>query len=179
MKKDARSEPSSPLVLAAQSLEDELRRCEKAVEEAARLRLNSEKNVARAAEALTAASESRESIGGKVDALLGTIHAARGRMEELVGRMAARAGEIQERAGRLETHRASTAAIAASLRELNEFAKQTRDARQLLERLGPIEARIVGAFEAARADGFDDVTRDVAAMRDMLAAMRKKLDKHL
>ncbi|HYE98153.1 MAG TPA: hypothetical protein VEJ18_04540 [Planctomycetota bacterium] len=170
-----KKEPLSPLVLAAQELEDELRRCEKAVEEAARLRLNSEKHIARAAQALTTAAEGRDRMGGKVDALMGAIQAARGRMEELVGRMGARAGEIQERVARLETHRTATTEIGASFRELNEFAKETRDLPRILERLAPVEARVSRAFEEARADGFEDVARDIAALRDMLATMRKKL----
>lgn len=173
MKKDAN--PPSPLVLAAQALEDELRQCEKAVEEAARLRLNSEKNIGRAAQALTTAAETRDRIGGKVDALLGAINAARGRMEELVGRMGTRAAEIQARMARLEAHRAVTVEIGASFRELTEFARQTRDAAKIIERIVPVEARVAQAFEDARADDLDDVARDIAAMRDMLAAMRKKL----
>ena len=175
MKKNARPEDRSPLVLAAQALEDELAQCEKAAEEASRLRLNSEKNIGRAAQALTAAAEARDRIGGKVGALLAEINNARGRMEALVGRMGTRAGEIQARVAKLETHRVSTAEIGGALRELTEFAKQTRDAPGILERLAPVEARVSKAFEDARADDFDDVARDIAAMRDILAAMRRKL----
>jgi chromosome segregation ATPase len=169
------SEPVSPLVLAAQELEDEIRRCEKAVEEASKTRLNSEKNLGRAAQALKTASETRESIGGKVTALLAAINASRGRMEEVAARMEARAVEIQARMARLETLHAGTAEIGAAIREAAEFAKGAQDARQILERLTPIEERVGRAFEEARKEGFEDVARDVAGMRDMLASMRKKL----
>lgn len=160
---------------AAQELEDELRRCEKAVEEASKLRLNSEKNIGRAANALKEAVEERDRMAVKVTALLAAINAGRGRMEDAAKRMEARAVEIQARMTRLEALRAGTADVAAAVREVTEFAQQTKDARQLLERLAPLDARIAKAFEDARADGFEDVTHDIAGLRDMLASMRKKL----
>lgn len=169
------SEPPSPLVLAAQELEDELRRCEKAVEEASRSRLNSEKNIVRAAQALKTASEDRERMAGRLNALLAAINGAHGRMQEAAGRMEARAVEIQARVARLEALQAGTAGMGTSLRELSDFAKGSQDPRQILERMAPVEERVGKAFDEARAEGFEDVARDVAAMRDMLAAMRKKL----
>lgn len=169
------AEPPSPLVLAAQELEDELRRCEKDVEEAARLRLNSERNVGRAAQALHAASEGRERIAGKLNALLAALNAAHDRMEEVATHMQSRALELQGRLARLEALRASTAEIAVSVREVNEVAKGAKDPRDLLDRLDPIDARVARAFEEARAEEFEDVARDIAGMRDMLAAMRRKL----
>jgi chromosome segregation ATPase len=169
------SEPASPLVLAAQELEDEIRHCEKAVEEASRLRLNSEKNISRAAHALKTASEDRERMGGKVNALLAAINAAHGRIQEVAARMGERAVEIQARLARLEALQTTTAGLAGSVREATEFAKGTKDARQILDRLGPIEEQVGRAFEEARAEGFDDVARDMAGMREMLGSMRKKL----
>jgi DNA repair ATPase RecN len=169
------SEPVSPLVLAAQELEDELRRCEKAVEEASRLRLNSEKNIGRAANALKTASEDRERMAGKVQALLAAINAANARMQGVAAGMEARAVEIQARMARLEALHAGTADVGALVRELTEFAKESKDPRQILERLAPVEERVARAFEEVRADGFEDVARDVAGMRDLLASMRKKL----
>ena len=169
------SEPPSPLVLAAQELEDELRRCEKAVDEAVKLRLNSEKNIGRAANALKTAAEDRDRMGGKVNALLAAINASRGRMDDVAKLMEARAVEIQARVARLETLRVGTADIAASVREVTEFAQHVKDARQILDRLTPLDERIARAFEEARADGFEDVAHDIAGLRDMLASMRKKL----
>ena len=169
-------EPPSPLVLAAQELEDEIRRCEKTVEEASRLRLNSEKNIGRATQALKTASEDRERMAVKVGALLAAINAGRARMEEVTSRMQARAAELQERVARLEKLQEGTAEIGAMVREVNAFAGQVKDSRQILERLLAVEERIGKAIEEARAEGFDDVTRDVAAMRDMLRSLRNKLE---
>lgn len=170
------SDPVSPLVIAAQELEDELRRCEKAVDEASKSRLNSEKNIARAAQALKTASEDRERMAGKVTTLLAAIQSAQGRMQGLAERMEARAVEIQTRVARLETLQAGTADVGHALRELTEFSKGTKNPREILERMGPVEERVAKAFEEARAEGFEDVAHDVAAMRDALASMRKKLE---
>lgn len=169
------SDPASPLVQAAQALEEELRRFEKAVLDASHLRLNSEKNIGRAAHALTEASEGRGHLAVKVEALLAAINAAHGRMQQGAVDMEARAVEIQARLKRLEALRTSTAEIGAALREVTEFAQGVRDARQILERLAPVEERIGRAFEEARAEEFEDVAHDIAGMRDMLGAMRRKL----
>ena len=96
-------------------------------------------------------------------------------MEEVAARMSTRAAEIQARMGRLETLHASSVDIGGSVREMTEFAKQSKDARQILERLDPVEARVGKAFEEARAEGFEDVAHDIAGMRDMLSVLRKKL----
>lgn len=168
-------EAPSPLVLAAQELEDELRRCEQVVEEASKLRLNSEKNIGRAAQALKTASDARERMAGQVNGLLAAINVAHGRMQDVAARMEARAVEIQSRLARMETLRAGTEEVGASLRELSEFARGTKDARQILERLAPVEERVAKAFEEARSEGFEDVAHDIAGMREMLATMRRKL----
>ena len=88
------AEPPPALVLAAQELEDELRRCEEAVADAARLRLNTDKNIARAARALKTASEHREAMGAKVNALLAAIKDAGGRADTAASRMESRAADI-------------------------------------------------------------------------------------
>ena len=67
-------QPLPALVLAAQELEAELKRCEEAVADAAETRLNSEKHLARAGRALQAAAEHREGMGAKVEALLPGDH---------------------------------------------------------------------------------------------------------
>jgi chromosome segregation ATPase len=168
-------DPIAPLVLAAQELEDDIRRCEKAVEEASKLRLNSEKNIARAAQALKTASEDRERMAGKVNGLLAAINAAHARMQDAASRMEARALEIQARVARLETLQTGTAEIGTSLRELTELAKGLSDPKRILELMAPVEERVGKAFDEARAEGFEDIAHDIAGMREMLGSLRKKL----
>ena len=163
------------LVRAAQELEDELRRCEEAVAEAAKARLNTEKSIGRAARALKTASEHREQMGIKVNALLAAIKDAGGRADAAASRMEARAGDIQGRMERLQALQARSGEIAAAVREVTEFAPQAKSAGELVARLAPVEERIVLALQEARADDFDDVAHDLAGLKEMVAAMRRKL----
>ena len=169
------SAPLPALVAAAQNLEEELRRCEEAAAEAAKIRLNSEKHLARAAKALKAASEHREGMGAKVNALLAAITAARGRADEAAARMEARAGEIRARMDRFQAFQARSGEIAAAVRELTAFAKQAKSPKEILERLAPVEDRVAASQQEAREEDFEDVVHDLAALREMLAAMRRKL----
>lgn len=170
------SEPTPPLVLAAQDLEEELRRCEKAVAEAVRLRLNSEKHLTRSARELKTASDHRDRMGEKVNALLAAIHAARARAEDAAARMEQRAAEIQARMAGLQSLRDRALEIATAVREATEFAKQATESREILERLTPVEERVAKVLEEARADDFEDVSADLAALKEMLAQMRRKLE---
>jgi chromosome segregation ATPase len=169
-------EPLPGLVRAAQELEDELRRCEEAVAEAAKARLNTEKSIGRAARALKTASEHREQMGAKIKALLAAIQDAGGRAEAASSRMEARAGDIQARMERLQALQAGASEIAAAVRDLTEFARQAKDPREIVERLGPVEERIDRTQQEARADDFDDVAHDIAGLRELLASMRRKLE---
>jgi chromosome segregation ATPase len=170
------SEPTPALVLAAQQLEDELRRCEEAVADAARLRLNTDKNIARAARALKTAAEHRDLLGAKVNGLLAAINDARGRADQAAARMESRAAEIQARMEALQAYRGRAGEIAAAARDLSEFAKQAKTPQEILERMGAVDERIGKIQQEARDSDFDDVAHEVAGLREMLATMRRKLE---
>ena len=65
--------------------------------------------------------------------------------------------------------------IAAAVREATELAKQAKSAAELLGHLGPVEQRIDQVLQEARTDDFDDVAHDLAALKELVAAMRRKL----
>jgi hypothetical protein len=163
-------------VRAAQELDDELRHCEEAVTEASRLRLNTEKNIGRAARALQKASDHRETTGAKVNALLGAIQAAHARAEAAASGMEARATELQARLEQFLAFQARAAEIALAVRELTEFAKEARHPREIIERLGSVEDRVAGVQKEARAEDFDDVAHEISGLREMLASMRRTLE---
>jgi chromosome segregation ATPase len=169
-------EAPSAIVRAAEELEDELRRCEEAAAEAARVRLNTEKNIGRAARALKTAAEHRDQMGGKLKALLSAIKDAGARAEAAASRMETRAGELAARMERLQALQARAGQIAAAVRDATEFARQAKDPHEIVERLGPVEEQIARAQEEARADDFDDVAHDIAGLRDLLASLRRKLE---
>lgn len=170
-------DPVPGLVRAAQALEEELRHCEDAVAEAARIRLNSEKNIGRAARALQKADEHRNATGARVTSLQSAILEAHGRAEAATSRMAARAAELQARLERLQGLRTRSDDIAAAVHEVGEFAKGAKDRREILERLGPVEDRVAAAQQDARREDFDDVAHEMAGLREMIAQLRRKLEK--
>jgi len=168
-------DPDPALIRAAQDLEAELGHCEEAVAEAAKIRLNTEKNIGRAARALQKANEHRELTATRVAALLEAIQNASGRAQDATNRMAARATELQTRLEKLHALQARGEEIAATVREVTEFARQTKDPRQILERLTGVEERIAGVQTEARTDDFDDVAHDMSGLRDLIATVRRKL----
>ncbi|KAF0242489.1 MAG: hypothetical protein FD180_3872 [Planctomycetota bacterium] len=163
------------LVQAAQDLEAELRRCEDAVAEAAETRLNSEKNIGRAARALQAAAERRGALGEKVNALLAAIKEAQGRTETTVARMEARAIEVQARIEARKALQARGDEIAADVREVAALAKEGAERKRIAERIAAVEIRVAAVLEEARAAEFVDVAHDVDGLRQMLASLRRKL----
>jgi len=171
-----RPSPTPPaLVLAAQELEAELKRCEEAVADAAGTRLNSEKHLARAGRALQVEAEHREGLGLKVAALLAAIKEAQGRAESAAARMEEIAAGIQARVERLKALQVRVDAFASDVRVVTQLAKDGAERAKIVERLGPVEERVAEAQKEARAEEFDDVAHAIDGMRQMLAALRKKL----
>jgi division protein CdvB (Snf7/Vps24/ESCRT-III family) len=169
-------DPIPALVLAAQELEDELRRCEEAVTDAVRVRLSTEKNIGRAGRALKAAADHRDQMGAKVNGLLAAINGARARADEAAARMEKRAGELQARMEQLLAFQGRAADIAVAVRDLHDFAKQAKTPQEILERMGLVEDRVGQAQQEARTNDFDDVAHDIAGLKEMLATLRRKLE---
>jgi chromosome segregation ATPase len=164
------------LVLAAQQLEDELRRCEEAVAEAVKASLTTEKNIGRAARALKTAGEHGQQMEARVNALLAAIHGARGRAEAAASQVQTRAAEIRARMEQLQAFQARSGDISVAAKELTEFARSAQGPKDILERLAPIEERIARARQEAQAEDFDDVAHDLAGLQEMLASLRRKLE---
>lgn len=168
-------EPAPDLVRAAQDLENEIRQCEETLVEASKVRLNSEKNLGRAARALQKANEHRDQTAARATALMGAIQAAHGRAEAVTSRMAARAAELQTRLQQFQDLQARVGTIAEAVREVTEFTKGAKTPGEILERLTPVETRVEGELKEARAQEFDDIAHEIAGLREMLAAVRRRL----
>jgi chromosome segregation ATPase len=169
--------PPSALVEAARELETAMARCEETLAEAAKLRLHSEKNVHRAARALQAAAEGHAALGGKVAALLDAIRGLQGRADEAARRMGERAAEIRDRQERLKSLQDRAADLGAAVRQLTDFAREAPGPAPVLERLIGVEERLGALLGDARAAEFEDVVRDLNALRQMLAALHAKLSR--
>lgn len=166
--------PPPAIVVAAEALEAEMQRCEEALADGEKLRLTSGKNVGRAARALQAAAECHSALGGKVSALLEAINGVRARADRAAGRMETRATEIQARQARLKLLQDRSGEIALAVRDVTESAKSSKPA-DLLTKLAPVQEAVGRLLEESRGEGFEDVTRDIDGLRQMLESVRSKL----
>src|SRR3954462_13844197 len=101
-----KNDPGNELSEAALALAHELKKFEDLAEQAARVKLNTEKNLERATEALTRAAESQDRINAHVQKLVAAVPAARQKQEADAAALMARAQQIaarrQEFAGLLQ-----------------------------------------------------------------------------
>jgi len=166
------------LITAATALEGTLHKLRELVERALHGPLSTRKQIERTAAALTALASLEAEIGVHARALVGAIDRSRRMQEELTGRAHARALELQARSAELqflmdslgklgdETHRVaatfegqpSPESLAAAAVELDGLVAR---ARELAEQAGT--------------RGFEDVRRQVDALRQQLAAARNRL----
>ena len=174
------SQPSDEpdLVEAATALEGTLHRLREAVERALHGSLTTRKQIERTAAALTALAPLETEIGQHARALVGAIDRSRRMQEDLTSKAHARALELQARSAELqflmdalgqlgqETHRVagsfegqtSPEGLAAAAVELDALVAR---ARELAEQAGT--------------RGFEDVRRQVEALRQQLSAARNRL----
>src|SRR6187402_99257 len=95
---------AAELVRAAQALEDELGTLEALSKAVQKTRLDSEKNIARAAKELGAALELPERLAAGLLALGAELQRIQARQQAALEPLAARANEIRERGIRLDVH---------------------------------------------------------------------------
>src|SRR5215468_1907729 len=92
-----KAEKPSELSEAAMALDHELRRFEELSAQAAKIRLNTEKSVERATDALSRAAESQDRINAIVRRLVEAVNEARQKQEADARALVARAQEVAAR----------------------------------------------------------------------------------
>ena len=180
----------SELGAAAAALDEALVRCETLAAEAGRVRLDSEKNLNRAARLLSDAAEGQEQVATHVRALVAAVESARQRQQVNAVALAARAEELQGRVGELQALMTSFSALGQEAKDLNllmaeVFAKKKDAAAkaELLQGLDTIHMRMAGAVataetiaKAADEKQMVDVARQADAIRQQIHAARNKLE---
>ena len=161
---------------AALALDRELRRFEDLAEQARRVKLNTEKALERATEALTRAAESQDRIHAHVQKLVAAVGVARQKQESDARALMARAEEIAAR-------RKEFADVLERMGRLGEMAKEV----QVALRSGPasfeqVESRMQGiADEAgkilltAREKEMEDVARQAEVLQQQVLAAKNKV----
>jgi chromosome segregation ATPase len=171
--------PMSQIVRAAEALEEEIAGLEAISRAARKIRLDSDKNIARAASELQEMLAMPERLGARLQ----EVAAAMGRMQErqqaALEPLASLAQEIQRRTALLEGHMKSFADLGKAAGELNaDLAAASNDpgARaRVAARLGEISEGARALFEAARADDFPGLAREADVLKQRMAALGKRL----
>jgi prophage DNA circulation protein len=169
-------EEKNDLSESALALDRELRKFEELAEQAARMKLNSEKGLERATEALTRAAESQERIQGHVQRLVAAVGAARDKQESDARALMARAEEIANR-------RKEFAEVLQRMAALGKMAKEVQEALQagpadfvaVQDRMQRIADEAGGIVQAAQEKGMEDVARQAEVLQKQVLSARNKV----
>ncbi|HXI59636.1 MAG TPA: hypothetical protein VNO55_26390 [Polyangia bacterium] len=171
--------PVPEMVRAAEALEEEIVRLEAISRSSRKIRLNSDKNIARAAAELNEALTLPERLAERLRALATAMGNMQERQQAALEPLAAFAVEIQQRMQRLEGHMHSFATLGKAAGEVNAQlagGQADRAAVALAEaRLQEISDAARALFEAARDDDFPEVAREADVLKQRMAALRRRL----
>lgn len=172
-----RTEAPHPLVAAAEKLEAVLASYDKAAYALLRQKLDSRKNLAKAADLLTEVAQAEQALSAEVGALVGAIAQARDRQQALSQQAQERAKEVLARNEQLQPLIAAFHEIALAVGALGESALA---ADQSVDALGPLLEQVAALGERARAfaqdateRGFEDLAAEGHALREQLLALQK------
>ena len=178
----SKSEKDVPaLVRAAETLEAELVGLETLSRAIRKLRLDSEKSIAKAAKELNEALAVPERLAAGLQGLAAAMQQMQIRQQAALEPLAASATEIQQRMALLGEHMQAFGQLGKAAAQVTALLQEGNgDQASLFERaraeLGQIADGARALFEAARSDGFPDVARDAEALKQRVVALRKRLD---
>lgn len=169
------------IVRAAEALEAELVKLEILSRAVRKLRLDSEKSIARAAKELNEALAVPERLAAGLQGLAAAMQQMQTRQQAALEPLAEGAAEIQRRMGRLSEHLQAFAALGEAAARVTSMLQAGNgdqaalfgQARSELTRIGE-GARAL--LEAARGDDFPEVARDAEALKQRVQALKKKLE---
>ena len=179
MVKGAKDVPE--LVRAAEAIEAEVVKLETLSRSIRKLRLDSQKNIARAARELNEAFALPETLGGGLRALALAMQAAQSRQQAALEPLSAYASRIQERAQQLATYVQAFAELGTAAGETTALLKEEgADRAAIIERaltdLANLADRARSLGDEARANDFPEVGREADALKQRVTALRKRLD---
>jgi len=177
---------STSLIVAAEALENELQRCEQLATELERERLDSEKNLRRAAQALSSIGESSVRMGNQLTALLAAIDVARQRQEALSASIQASAQRIRQRGEVLRLLLERWATLGTHAAEVNQLAQRppqkegepnggSSAVEEVEGRLSRLADEAESFATTAATEQFADLARQGEALRARILSARNKL----
>ncbi len=170
------------LVRAAETLESELVKLESLSRSVRKIRLNSERNISKAAKELTGAAELQEGLGVGLQALASAMASMQARQQAALEPLAAFANEIQARMQLLSEHMQAFAALGVAASEVtNTIQDANGDTSAIIDSVGSqltqISQAARGLREAAHGNDFPEVEREADTLEQRVSALRKRLDK--
>ena len=170
------AEKANELSEAALALDRELRRFEELAEQARRLKLNTEKGLERATEALTRAAQSQDRIHGHVQDLVAAVAAARQKQES-------DARALMERAEEIAARRKEFAGVLERMSRLGGMARDVQEAlkagpasfEQVQSRMQAIADEAGQILGTAREKEMEDVARQAEVLQQQVLAAKNKV----
>jgi hypothetical protein len=174
--KGTKASSPSELSEAALALDRELQRFEELADQAARLKLTTERSVERATEALTRAAESQDRIQAHVQQLVAAVGSARQKQEADAAALMARAEQIAAR-------RKEFADVLQRMAALGQMAKEVQEALQagpggiagLELRMQKIADEAAEIALTARQKEMEEVARQADGLQQQLLAAKNKI----
>jgi len=169
------------LVQAAQALESDLVKLEAIPRSVRKIRLNSEKSIARAAKELNDALALPERLATGLQALALAMGHMQARQQAALEPLAAFANDIQQRMQRLAQHMQAFGELGQAASDVTALLQTTNGdpsavVHEVNAQLTKISDGARSLFEAARADDFPDVAREADALKQRVSALRRRLD---
>ena len=171
-----KADKPSELAEAALALDRELRRFEELSAQAAKVKLNTEKNLERATDALTRAAESQDRIGAHVQELVKAVAAARQRQEQEAAALMARAKEIAARREQFGELLRKMGGLGQMAKEIQELLKaDQRDVGEVQSRMNKVAEGAAEIARAAQEQEMEELARQAEVLRQQVLAARNKL----
>jgi chromosome segregation ATPase len=168
------------LMRAAAALEDELAKLETLSRTVRKTRLDSEKNILKAAKELNEALKLPERLAEGLGALAAAMQQMQSRQQTALEPLAAYASEIQQRRRRLEQHMQAFAALGRATGDVSALLQSDRERAVVMGEakgeLTKIAADAQALLEAARVDDFPEVAREAEALKQRVSALRRHLE---
>jgi uncharacterized protein YoxC len=172
-----RPEAPHPLVAAAEQLESVLAAYDRAAHALLRQKLDSRKNLSKAAELLHEVARAEQALSGEVGTLVAAIAQARDRQQAKSVEVQQRAAEVLARNEQLQPLIVAFQEIAEAVGRLGDAA---RDADQSVDALGPLLEQVAALGERARAfaqdateRGFEDLAVEGHTLREQLLSLQR------
>ncbi|HEY6911528.1 MAG TPA: hypothetical protein VI356_19265 [Myxococcales bacterium] len=172
----AKPDKPSELAEAAFALDHELRRFEELAEQAARAKLNTERNLERATEALTRAAESQDRINAHVQKLVAAVASARQKQESDAAALVERAREIAGRRKEFAVQLQRMGALGTAAREMQDLLRAgPGKIDEVMARMQEVADEAADISRAAGEKDMEDLARQADVLRQQVLAAKNKV----